>query len=55
MDAFRIAGGLLLFLIAVDMLFEKRAERRDERAEKVAQHQAEVLEAWNDYFDPGDR
>jgi multiple antibiotic resistance protein len=40
-DAFRIAGGLLLFLIAVDMLFEKRSERRDERAEKVAAQQAE--------------
>lgn len=40
LDAFRIAGGLLLFLIAVDMLFEKRAERRDERAEKVAAEQA---------------
>ena len=39
-DAFRIAGGVLLFLIAVDMLFEKRAERRDERAEKVAAEQA---------------
>lgn len=39
-DAFRIAGGILLFLIAVDMLFEKRAERRDERAEKVAAEQA---------------
>ena len=35
-DAFRIAGGILLFLIAVDMLFEKRAERREERAEEVA-------------------
>lgn len=35
-DAFRIAGGLLLFLIAVDMLFEKRGERREERAEEVA-------------------
>lgn len=40
-DSFRIAGGLLLFLIAVDMLFEKRSERRDERAEKVAAQQAE--------------
>lgn len=34
-NAFRIAGGFLLFLIAVDMLFEKRSERRDERNEKV--------------------
>jgi multiple antibiotic resistance protein len=47
-DAFRIAGGILLFLIAVDMLFEKRSERRDERAEKVAQHQAEHPEAQDD-------
>lgn len=40
-DSFRIAGGLLLFLIAVDMLFEKRSERREERAEEVAAHQAQ--------------
>ncbi|MCG8440444.1 MAG: MarC family protein [Caulobacterales bacterium] len=33
LDAFRIAGGLLLFLMAMEMLFEKRAARREERLE----------------------
>ena len=47
-DAFRIAGGMLLFLIAVDMLFEKRTERREERAEKVAAEQARHPEHQDD-------
>lgn len=35
LDSFRIAGGLMLFLIALDMVFEKRTQRREERAEKL--------------------
>jgi multiple antibiotic resistance protein len=34
-DAFRAAGGVLLFMIALDMVFEKRTERREHRAEEV--------------------
>lgn len=35
LDAFRIAGGMMLFLIALEMVFEKRQERRENRAEEV--------------------
>jgi multiple antibiotic resistance protein len=35
LDAFRIAGGIMLFLIALDMVFEKRTERRENRAQDV--------------------
>ncbi|MBC2669188.1 MarC family protein [Novosphingobium piscinae] len=35
LDSFRIAGGIMLFLIALDMVFEKRTQRREERAEKI--------------------
>ena len=33
--AFKIAGGMMVFLIAIDMVFEKRTERRENRAESV--------------------
>jgi multiple antibiotic resistance protein len=36
LNSFRIAGGLMLFFIAFDMVFEKRTERREQRAEKIA-------------------
>jgi multiple antibiotic resistance protein len=34
MAAFRVAGGVLLFLTAFDMLFERRAKRRADKAEE---------------------
>jgi MarC family membrane protein len=30
--SFRIAGGIMLFMIAIDMVFERRTERREKRA-----------------------
>ncbi|MBA3897416.1 MAG: MarC family protein [Sphingomonadaceae bacterium] len=35
LPAFRVAGGIMLFLIALEMVFEKRTERREERAQDV--------------------
>jgi multiple antibiotic resistance protein len=37
LDSFRIAGGIMLFLIAMDMVFEKRTERREDRAQKIVE------------------
>ncbi len=34
MPAFRIAGGILLFLTALDMLFERRTKRRENQAQE---------------------
>jgi multiple antibiotic resistance protein len=39
--SFRIAGGIMLFLIALEMVFEKRTERREDRAAKVTAEEAE--------------
>jgi multiple antibiotic resistance protein len=34
--AFRIAGGIMLFLIALEMVFERRTQRRESRAQEVS-------------------
>lgn len=44
MDAFRIAGGILLFLTALDMLFERRSKRRGDQAAEATSDE--------DYEDP---
>ena len=35
LGSFRIAGGIMLFLIALEMVFERRTQRREDRAAKV--------------------
>jgi len=47
-DAFRAAGGILLFIIALDMVFEKRTERRESRAESVLADSDETPEHLDD-------
>jgi multiple antibiotic resistance protein len=39
MPAFRVAGGILLFLTALDMLFERRTKRRQDSAEPDPAHE----------------
>ena len=43
LDAFRVAGGIMLFLIAIDMVFETRTKRREERAQSVEQEDVAVF------------
>ena len=44
MHAFRIAGGLLLFLTALDMLFERRTQRRKSTAtQNMGIHSSPVI------------
>ncbi len=35
LSAFRLAGGIMLFIIALEMVFEKRTEKREERAKEI--------------------
>jgi len=49
LPAFRIAGGLLLFVLALEMLFEKRTERRERNVrEAAAEHAAEPTHSHDD-------
>ena len=42
LEGFRIAGGIMLFLIALEMVFEKRTQRREDRAQKIIEaHEVE--------------
>ncbi|MCK0069968.1 MULTISPECIES: MarC family protein [Kordiimonas] len=38
MDALRVAGGVMLFIIAIEMVFEKRTERKQDAAERIDEH-----------------
>lgn len=40
LDAFRVAGGIFLFILALEMLFEKRSERREESAGNVVEEKS---------------
>lgn len=40
LDAFRVAGGIFLFILALEMLFEKRSERREGSAENVVEERS---------------
>ena len=44
LNSFRIAGGIMLFVIAMDMVFEKRTQRREERADKILAQNAQTPE-----------
>lgn len=43
LPAFRIAGGILLFLIAIEILFERRSQRREKSAEEAPGHDPTVF------------
>ena len=40
LDALRIAGGIMLFIIGLNMVFEKRTESREDRAEEMLEEAA---------------
>ncbi len=39
LPAFKISGGVMLFLLALEMVFDKRSQRREDKAEQVKEDQ----------------
>jgi len=50
LPAFRIAGGILLFMLALEMLFERRSERRRKSAEKATGEHEAMADAADDLW-----
>ena len=51
LPAFRISGGLLLFMIAAEMLFEKRTERRQRNVDDASAGHEESTAAQHPFID----
>lgn len=43
LPAFRISGGIMLFMVAVEMLFEKRTERREKQTNRALQQDPSIF------------
>ena len=50
LPAFRIAGGILLFIMALEMLFEKRTERRRKNVENATHEHEETADSTDDLW-----
>ena len=42
LDSLKIAGGIILMVLAIDILFEKRKKRREKRVEEVLENYDEI-------------
>ena len=55
LPALQISGGILLFLVALDMIFERRNERKQRTADRATQDQTTTESDWQSLaiFPPG--